>query len=604
MASTGRSARGRNESGSVLKAVLDHPPSQFHSLVLLQDSLVQSSVPVLREILARCLSPSSDPSPPGFGGSATALLVSVLRDPKLYLPNDASLNRKAIQDGRLLVLDGHSWIPEFGITSSSSSFPSSSSLATDTFESTEDGLSKVCSILATIGKTTRVTVIIDSLDELADRSKGGAYEALKTVSSVLGALNGFSRLVTSIKLESAGPRSQGLYESVCSPAVWPPSTGEAETYRGTTTVIRVHPRGFISHIYNTYGLRPPSTSSTVASALESEHDAIASKSHQILPSRQPAETFTKGRRTADDHGPSDQGGKTPAQTSAHPQDAQFWEIVTLLTSRGDTSLRMGGSSGRQGQRKSRGAAESVQGWWTQDGSIGSTLEALSSPAHASIQSREDGIIALSDLLPASKKGSKNAPASSIRDAHGQQDCYHTGLVLLEARHRTLNGRLEEEILACSCNSQGRLRLHALDTRTAPASKTVTPQHSAAGGTSGSATDPTKSRPGVTAAALPSSKSKPTSTSSTSSRLTFNLGETEEQQARRSEVPLPYAHMQSREPIMFEEGRMGIVPGSSNAHTTASLGGARRGHTGNSTILFQPESDDDEDDEDPDDDLDF
>ncbi|KAE8224836.1 hypothetical protein CF319_g2333 [Tilletia indica] len=597
-------AEATASSSSILKKVLFDHSANVRSLVVLQDCLVQSSAPIIREVVARGVDVQS--------GKTITVLACALRRPQLYLSGSSSSIDAAVEDGRLVLLDGSTFFPEFGVISSSRRIQGDSDNGSRTFEDLPDLLAKVRDVVDKAGWSSRVTVIIDSVEELVERSPGGVFETTKFISEVLGSLNGMSRLILGLKLDHPSRSSAGLFDHLCAPLIWPSNPSQSEPSRGTTTIIRLHPPGFIAHIYRTYGLRPPVTKGEIAVSLESEDLIVAGQSSSSSSAAAlPAKTdtgVTRVRRTAEDHHQEQQkekdlvASKQKQRDSSHPQDAKFWEISSLLATRGDASL---------GARRGQGAQAEL-GWWTLDRSSGGAglIEALSSPNISSLTTREGQAITLLDVLGSKRDDKSRRGGGAGAGRRGAEegssgldaDSASLGLVLLEAKHRTQSGKLEEEILGCSCSSSGRLRLHALDMVDSGGAATTTttapPPPSATQLRHTPQKESTQER-GIPSLATPRT--------AMSNPLSFNLTETEEQRARRAEVPLPYAHMQSQEPIMFDEGRMGIVASSSSTAAVGegpSLGGARRGHTGNSTILFEPESDDDEDDEDPDDDLDF
>ncbi|CAD6891761.1 unnamed protein product [Tilletia controversa] len=575
---------------SILKKVLFDHAANVRSLVVLQDCLVQSSAPVIREVIARGIQ----------SVNTVTVLVCALGRPQIYVPSTPTA-RPAIEDGRLVLLDGTRWFPEFGIMASSSQKTGGGDDAARTFGDTSDLLVKIRDVIENTSRNSRITVIFDSVEELVGRSKGGVFETTKVISEALGSLNGISRLILGLKLDYPHTNSASLFDNLCSPLIWPSGPGRSDTGRGTTTVIRIHPPGLIAHIYRTYGLRPPVTKGEVAVSLESEDAIVAGQSSSSL-LQGPESGVARTRRTAEDHhqqhSEKELASKQKQRDSSHPQDAKFWEISSLLASRGDSSL---------GGHGSGSAAQIELGWWTLDRASGGAglIDALSSPNLSALSTREGQAITLLDVLGSKRddKSRRGAGGRGVEESGNglDADSASLGLVLLEARHRTQAGKLEEEILGCTCTSSGRLRLHPLDMVDRRRSST--------------ATTPAVHQPSQHAQqkedVQPSQRQRSTDSSTpsavgTGSTLSFNLTETEEQRARRAEVPLPYAHMQSQEPIMFDEGRMGVAASTTSlsAGDGPSLGGARRGHTGNSTILFEPESDDDEDDEDPDDDLDF
>jgi len=550
---------------SSIKSLFDNS-SHTRSLVVLHDSLVQSAVPVVREIIARDLHSDS---------STHVILVAAQRRPSIYLP-------VTTQDGgkHITVFDGSRWVSDFSVDGGTSS----SSEASRAFGSAADLLDLVLPALNAKNNSERVTVVIDSLDGLAARTsvQRSIREVTHLVGQLLGALNGFSRLIVGLRQSNPSPRSAGLLEGITSPLIWRTgnaSNARADSGRGSTTIIRIHPPALIAHVHRTYGLRPPSTSPHVAASLKSEHDSVirspGSSSSGLRPTIRDHTTTLSAEITA-------QANSQP-KSSTRPQDVKFWEILSLLAVHGDTSLTYGN------------VANAELGWWTQDRLRGSTglIDALGSPCTSRGEGDDDRAVSLLDLV-----GSKSSDSSRRTGRESSQPTSSgsagPGLAMLEMRHRTPQGKLEEEVLACVCQRSGRLRLHALDMAdTDLPPKPAIPVSQASGLALPRSAE---------AARHPASSAShpPPTTSSSSPALSFNLTETEQQRARRSEVPLPYAHMQSQEPIMFDQGRMGQVADAG----PPSLGGARRGHIGNSTILFQPESDDDEDDEDPDDDLDF
>ncbi|WFD44380.1 hypothetical protein MPSI1_003048 [Malassezia psittaci] len=139
-----------------------------------------------------------------------------------------------------------------------------------------------------------------------------------------------------------------------------------------------------------------------------------------------------------------------------------------------------------------------------------------------------------------------------------RDKYATGIGYLELHVALSNGKYLEELAACINQTKRdgsvRLGLSSLNMNTSDAIEQ----------TSKASSDPHNSMV---------------------QQLPFNLGETSQQRERREQVALPYAyqlHESSAQPLNQT---------------------AWRGSTGQSSIFFEPESEDDEDDDDPDDDLD-
>ncbi|PWZ00365.1 Pkinase-domain-containing protein [Testicularia cyperi] len=528
--STGNAARGGLASTSSLgRALLDDAaivhtdgssaklkggPSHRHGkqLVILQDSLVLSSVRLMRELILRTLRRQQ-----------RVLVVAAQRSVSVYLDN-ISAEHVAVIDATSL---GDVYAP-------------------NPMLSLKDLARRIADQIHYLGHATKVTVLIDSLDRVADViGEEGVQGTIGLVRDTISALGGSSRLVVGIAADAHASTSAALLASLHSSLIWAAGRehrsdglGVAAPSTGTVMTARLHSPALLRHIVKSYGIKPPSTSAGA-------WDAVASDAFM--------DERAGGTITA----------ATLSDTDAEASDARFWEVLRNISTRGPLGI------------PSYEAGGGAPGWWAIEGC---QIEALSGAVAAEQQSHQTptpnghnvgafiDVISLADLLNPSK----------------------TGYAILELHHQARTGKSSEELVGLvSSTSSDALRLVPLDMvdqRQALGSMVAAPA------ASGLATRLSNNQ------AMRSSSSSATrgnagggdAHTSMMSTLPFNLSETDEQRQRRETVPLPYAYHQQQ-----------LLP----QHTTEA-GATVRGSTGNATIFFEPEQDDDEDDEDPDDDLDL
>ena len=230
-----------DSSAGSLKSV----SSQRHGrqLVILQDSLVQSSVRLMREVIARTIQRDH-----------AVLLVTALHRPQTFIDGTIS-GRVAIIDAASL---GNVYQPD--------------EAATRTVNKLVERIrSELAAFNSSVSKTT---VLIDSLNAIAHAAAhdGGVASASKVVRETLGSVGASSRLVVGIQLGGVeASTSAGLLASLHSPLIWGPSNPAAiasgSAAGGTVLSATIHPPALLRHIWKQYGLKPPSSSPSVSKVL-------------------------------------------------------------------------------------------------------------------------------------------------------------------------------------------------------------------------------------------------------------------------------------------------------------------------------------------------
>ncbi|TKY86870.1 hypothetical protein EX895_004158 [Sporisorium graminicola] len=219
--------------------------SQRHGkqLVVLQDSIVQSSVSLMREMIGR-----------SARRNHALLVVAALRQPETYLDG--------IDAKRVAVIDATGLCNVFAAEAE----------ATPSVQQLIDRIGGQLSALnANMSKTT---VFIDSLSAIARAAadEGGIASASRLVRETLGRVGASSRVVVGVQLggEEAST-SAGLLSSLHSPLIWGSPTASSTTSAaapgGTVLSATIHPPALVRHIVKQYSLKPPSTSLSVRRAL-------------------------------------------------------------------------------------------------------------------------------------------------------------------------------------------------------------------------------------------------------------------------------------------------------------------------------------------------
>ncbi|KAN0062616.1 hypothetical protein ACQY0O_005149 [Thecaphora frezii] len=536
-------------------SVAGHASQRYSKqLVLVQDGLLQSSAGFLGQLIQR----SAEKAQP-------TLLVSVLRPPSTYLrPCDVR---------HVTVLDGNSYCQGY-----------TEDRAQDDYDDDDDGVLDLgtCkriaqAILAKLGRIhtqARLTIVIDSLDTIAQESADGIEGAYNLVRTLLGRMNVFARLVVGFQGDSAAT-SAALVSALSTPLVWGARSDGTAAGAATGTILtaRLHAPAVMRYIYRNYGLRPPSSSAAIAKALAS--DSSAARSMEAA-----------GSIFGGDNVDGAESGETEA-------DVRFWDVLRNTASRGALGIPAYESGGGTG------------GWYTDGNIAADEVEGIfkSSSGHvaassSSSSSRQSG--AMPTSLYSDRISFEDIVGSATLDGDSGRNPRSNGWGFLELRYQAKSGKVHEELVGCvvessSFGAQGkRLLLRPLDM--ADRRGQMQTQQRQPQPPQPRQAQPLLATPAIATGAASAAGSKAPASSggdahaSMVSQLPFNLSETDSQRARREDVPLPYA--------FYQNG----ASASSNGGGDAVAGA--RGSTGKSTIFFEPEAGDDEDDEDPDDDLDL
>ncbi len=262
-----------DSSSSGLKSV----SSQRHGkqLVILQDSLVQSSVALLRELIARATQRNH-----------AVLLVSVLRRPETYLDGTAAAARGVTSVDATMLANAYAGEDDGAIKSTA-----------ELAERIKAGLTSLNA------NATKTIVVIDSLNAIS-RAAGdaGLGSVSRVVRETLSAIGSSSRLVVGVQMGGVETSvSAGLLTALHSPLIWGPTssiTGSSSTTSGGTILsATLHPPALFRHIIKQYGLKPPSSSAAVRRAL------AFSGSHDV-------------------------------EDEAEEVDVRFWDVLRNVASRG------------------------------------------------------------------------------------------------------------------------------------------------------------------------------------------------------------------------------------------------------------------------------
>ncbi|GAC97394.1 MAP kinase [Pseudozyma hubeiensis SY62] len=219
--------------------------SQRHGkqLVILQDSIVQSSVSLVRELIARSTQRNQ-----------AVLLVSTLRQAETYLDGIDAGNVASI-DATLL---GNTFAPNG-----------------EAIKTSQELIDRITAKLAQLNaNVSKTTVIIDSLNAIAhaEATTGGIVVASRVVRETLALIGGSSRLVVGLRLGGVdASTSAGLLSSLHSPLIWGNSAASTASSAagagGTVLSVTVHSPALLRHVFKQYSLKPPSTSSAVKRVL-------------------------------------------------------------------------------------------------------------------------------------------------------------------------------------------------------------------------------------------------------------------------------------------------------------------------------------------------
>ncbi|SPO31832.1 related to MAP kinase [Ustilago trichophora] len=227
-------------SSSGLKSV----SSQRHGkqLVILQDSLVQSSVSLMREVISRSVKRNH-----------AVLLISTLRQPSTYLDGVFAADRIATVDATTL---GNAYAADERNTGSIS-------------ELTERIRGELAALNAGVSKTT---VLIDSLNSIVHvEQEAGIASASKVARETLASIGASSRLIVGLQMGGIEAATCAtLLSALHSPLIWGPTSATAAASSaagGTVLSATIHPPALLRHILKQYGLKPPSSSNAVQKAL-------------------------------------------------------------------------------------------------------------------------------------------------------------------------------------------------------------------------------------------------------------------------------------------------------------------------------------------------
>ncbi|SOV09854.1 related to MAP kinase [Ustilago sp. UG-2017a] len=224
-------------SSSGLKSVSSHRYGK--QLVILQDSLVQSSTPLIRELIAR----SAQRNHP-------VLLVSTLRRPETYLDGIAA-ERVATIDATTLA---NAYDP-------------------DAIKSTNELTERIKTQLSSLNaSTTKTTVIIDSLNVVSHVQQNGVAGTSKLVREALSSIGASGKFIVGLQMGGVETSTcAALISALHSPLIWGSSSltsAAAGGAGGTVLSTTIHPPALLRHIFKQYTLKPPSSSSAVRRALD------------------------------------------------------------------------------------------------------------------------------------------------------------------------------------------------------------------------------------------------------------------------------------------------------------------------------------------------
>ncbi len=197
---------------------------QGKQLVVVQDSVVQSSVQLLRELVRRASLRNH-----------TVVFVATLRRPETYLD--------ALGDAAVAAIDATALGDVY--TDDASALGSVGQLR-----------ERIRSELGRLGGgAAKLMVVVDSLNAVVRASS--VAQASGLVRETLGGIGASSRLV--VGMQTGGVEAStcaGLVAALHSPLIW----GSAST-AGTVLTATLHAPALVRHLIKQYGLRPPSSSS-------------------------------------------------------------------------------------------------------------------------------------------------------------------------------------------------------------------------------------------------------------------------------------------------------------------------------------------------------
>lgn len=216
-------------SASGLKGVSSHRHAK--QLVILQDSVVQSSVSLMRELIARTAQRNHG-----------VLLVSTLRRPETYLDGISNAERVATIDATMLA---NLYTADANVVDSVSQL-----------------ISRIEAELTSLNaRVTKTTVLIDSLNAIAHADSVAG--ASKVVRETLVKLGSSCRLVVGLQMGGVEASTcSALLAALHSPLIWGPGSSA-----GTILSATLHPSALLRHIVKQFGLKPPSSSLFVRRAL-------------------------------------------------------------------------------------------------------------------------------------------------------------------------------------------------------------------------------------------------------------------------------------------------------------------------------------------------
>ncbi|SNX88066.1 related to MAP kinase [Melanopsichium pennsylvanicum] len=223
-------------SSSGLKSVSSNRHGR--QLVILQDSLVQSSTALMRQLIYR-----SSQRDHGF------LLISTLRAPQTYLDGLPASERITTVDATTL---GNPYVA-------------------DKVGSVNDLVSRIQADLAALNaNVSKTTVLIDSLNVVA-HTEFGVVGASKLVRETLSSIGASSRLIVGLQMGGVEASTcASLLSALHSPLIWGPSTIAAGSggSGGTVLSATIHAPALLKHIFKAYSLKPPSSCQSVQKALD------------------------------------------------------------------------------------------------------------------------------------------------------------------------------------------------------------------------------------------------------------------------------------------------------------------------------------------------
>lgn len=332
-------------------------------LVVLQDSIVQSSTGLMRDLIRRSVQRNH-----------AVLLVAARRQPRTYLDGIC------IGAVRVAILDA---------TTLGNTFAADEEAVKSTQELIECISASLSELNASASKTT---VVIDSLNAIAHAAAdhGGVRMASILVRETLSLVGASSRLVVGLQMGGVeASTSAGLLSSLHSPLIWGSCAASTipAAAGGTVLSATIHSPALLRHLVKQYGLKPPSTSTSVRRAL--------------------------GFDDGDDDG--------------EQVDARFWDVLRNVASRGPMGVA------------SFEAGGGTIGWWSDESCAFETLSIVGNEGSNGTEQRQ------SQSQSQSQSHSAEPLAAEITMAD-LLNAHRGGYAVLEVHYQARNGKKHEELV--------------------------------------------------------------------------------------------------------------------------------------------------------------